>query len=87
MIIDYTIDQVSQIVGVPKSKLRYWESTYKIPVKRTAGRNRRYPQEMVGIFQRIKELDDYGFTAKGIKRKLEEMSPHGWPPPDPSCID
>ena len=87
MIIDLTIDQVSQIVGVPKSRLRYWEAVLSIPVKRTDSGRRRYPQEMVTMFQRIKVLDDYGFAVKGIKKELGKKPPQGGPPPDPSCID
>jgi len=87
MIIDLNIDQVSQIVGVPKNRLRYWEKVLSIPVKRTDSGRRRYPQEMVTMFQRIKVLDDYGFAVKGIKKKLKEKVTLVDPPPDPSCVD
>ena len=87
MTIDLTIDQVSQIVGVPKSKLRYWESVFKVPVTRTVSKRRRYSQEAIDIMKYIEELADYGFATKGIKKKLEEKFPQGGPPPDPSCID
>lgn len=71
MIVDLTIDQVSQIVGVPKNKLRYWETAFQIPVKRTETGRRIYPQEMVALMQRIKDLSDQGFAARGIKTRLE----------------
>ena len=71
MTIDLTIDQVSQIVGVPKTKLRYWETVFEVPVKRTETNVRRYPQEVVDIMKRIKDLSDQGFAARGIKMRLE----------------
>ena len=85
--IDLTIDQVSQIVGVPKTKLRYWETVFKVPIKRTEKNGRRYPQEAVDIMKKIKDLSDYGFSSRGIKARLEEKAVPGGPPPDPSCID
>jgi len=69
--IDLTIDQVSQIVGVPKTKLRYWETVFAVPVNRTETGRRIYPQEVVDIMQRIKDLSDQGFAARGIKMRLE----------------
>ena len=80
MIIDLTIDQVSQIVGVPQSRLRYWEEVFGVPVRRTATRRRHYSQEAIDIMKRIKELNDYGFSSKGIKRKLgDEKFPQASP--------
>ena len=87
MIIDFTIDQVSQIVGVPKSKLRYWETVFEVPVKRTETNVRRYPQEVVDMMKKIKDLSDYGFSTRGIKSHLEGKIAFGPPPPGPSCID
>ena len=87
MTIDLTIDQVSQIVGVPKAKLRYWETVFEVPVKRTETNVRRYPQEVVDIMKRIKDLFDQGFAARGIKMRLAKKAALGGPPPDPSCID
>ena len=87
MIIDFTIDQVSQIVGVPKSKLRYWETVFEVPVKRTETGRRIYPQETVDIMKKIKDLSDQGFAARGIKMRIEKFPPKNFPPPDPSCIE
>ena len=71
IIIDLTIDQVSQIVGVPKTTLRYWEMIFEVPVKRTESGRRIYPQQTVDIMKRIKDLSDQGFAAKGIRMRLE----------------
>ena len=87
MIVDYTIDQVSQIVGVPKTKLRYWETVFEVPVKRTETNRRLYPQATLDTMKRIKDLSDQGFAVRGIKKWLEGKAPSGGPPPDPSCID
>ena len=87
MTIDLTIDQVSQIVGVSKAKLRYWETVFEVPVKRTDSNRRCYSQEVVDLMKRIKGLSDYGFSTRGIKANLEKKGALGGPPPDPSCID
>jgi len=71
IIIDLTIDQVSQIVGVPKTTLRYWEAIFEVPVKRTESGRRIYPQQTVDVMKRIKDLSDLGFSAKGIRMRLE----------------
>lgn len=68
--IDLTIDQVAQIVGVTKSRLRYWEKVFEVPVKRTATKRRRYPQTAVDMMQRIKNLDEEGYAGRGIKRQI-----------------
>jgi DNA-binding transcriptional MerR regulator len=93
--IKYTIEQVSEIVGVSKSKLRYWEKVYPLIINRTPTNRRRYSQETIDTFQRIKELDADGFNVRGIKKQLEKKRRLdertaafvGGPPPDPSCID
>lgn len=85
--IDLTIDQVSQIVGVPKTTLRYWETIFKVPVKRTDTGRRYYHQAAVDIMLRIKALSDEGYASRGIKAHLEKKVTRGGPPPDPSCID
>ena len=74
MTIDLTIDQVSQIVGVPKTTLRYWETIFEVPVKRTESGRRIYPQATVDTMQRIKDLSDQGFAARGIKTRLGTKS-------------
>lgn len=35
MEVDLTIDQVAQIIGVAKTRLRYWEKVFGVPVTRT----------------------------------------------------
>jgi len=84
--IDLTIDQVSQIVGVPKTTLRYWETVFAVPVGRTETNRRIYSQATVSVMKRIKDLSDQGFAVRGIKKWLGEKSPQSGPPPDPSCI-
>jgi DNA-binding transcriptional MerR regulator len=68
--IDYTIDQVAETLGVNKSVLRYWEKIFEIPVKRTAGGQRRYAQEVVAIFERILVLHREGYAPRGIRNQL-----------------
>lgn len=74
MDVDLTIDQVSQIIGVPKTRLRYWEKVFTFPVTRTGSNRRRYSQEAISILKHINELDVYGFATKGIKKELEKRT-------------
>ncbi len=70
--VKYTIDQVSELVGVTKGALRYWEGVYGIEPSRNEGNHRRYTQAQVDTLIRIKDLYAEGFAAKGVKARLEE---------------
>jgi DNA-binding transcriptional MerR regulator len=70
--IDYTIDQVAETLGITKSGLRYWEKVFEIPVKRTVGKQRRYSQETIATFERILELHREGYAVRGIKKQLQK---------------
>jgi DNA-binding transcriptional MerR regulator len=69
--IDLTIDQVSQIVGVPKARLRYWEKIFEVQVKRTAANRRRYPPTAVEAMQFIKQKAEEGYASQGIKKQIQ----------------
>lgn len=52
-----TIDQVSQLLGIPTPTIRSWERRHGVPVvSRTAGGHRRYTSEQVEMLRRLRDL-------------------------------
>jgi DNA-binding transcriptional MerR regulator len=76
-----TIDQVSQLTGVRKSTLRYWEKSFEEFLKpaRTHSNRREYTMEDLDLVKTIKRLLDEGhLTAEGVRLVLLKMfSQHG----------
>jgi DNA-binding transcriptional MerR regulator len=70
--VNYTIDQVSQMVGVQKSTLRYWERVLHIETPRSHGNQRRYPMGHVELFKHIKGLYEEGLATRGVRMRLKE---------------
>ena len=68
----FTIRQVSTLIGIRPSTLRFWEKEFEgilTPV-RTNGRQRRYRPEDLTVIKKIKQLREDGATIPGIKRNL-----------------
>lgn len=69
-----TITEVSDLLQVPASVLRFWETQFHQikPVKRMGGR-RYYQTEDVVLLARIRDyLYKEGFTIKGVQKRLKE---------------
>lgn len=69
-----TIQQVSNILQVEVSTLRFWEKEFEeyLKVKSNKGARKRYTQDQLEIFAQIKELlQTEQYTIKGAKRRLE----------------
>ncbi|MDS1030055.1 MerR family transcriptional regulator [Bacillota bacterium LX-D] len=69
-----TIQQVSNILQVEISTLRFWEKEFEeyLMIKSSKGIRKRYGQEQLEIFSQIKELlQTEQYTIKGAKRRLE----------------
>lgn len=65
----YTIQQLSEILNVPKPTLRFWEKELEgivVPF-RTPGGQRRYTTTHITILERIKALRDSGKSIPEIK--------------------
>ena len=78
-----TIDQISQLTGVRKSTLRYWEKSFDDFLKpaRTQSNRREYTLEDLDIIKAIKRLlEDEHLTTQGVRLKLGEIVPHGGKP-------
>jgi DNA-binding transcriptional MerR regulator len=71
-----TIDQISQITGVRKSTLRYWEKSYDdfLRPSRTHSNRREYTLEDLDRIKAIKQLlEQEHLTAYGVRMRLQEL--------------
>jgi DNA-binding transcriptional MerR regulator len=70
-----TIDQISQLTGVRKSTLRYWEKSFDEFLKpaRTQSNRREYTLEDLDVIKAIKRMiEDEHLTTHGVRLKLGE---------------
>jgi len=68
----FTIRQVSTLIGLRPSTLRFWEKEFEgilVPV-RTNGGQRRYRPEDLTLIRKIKQMREDGATISGIKRNI-----------------
>jgi DNA-binding transcriptional MerR regulator len=78
-----TIDQVSQLTGVRKSTLRYWEKSFMefLRPARTMTNRREYSIDDLDLVKTIKRLlDEEHLTAEGVRVRLEEIVKPAWSP-------
>jgi DNA-binding transcriptional MerR regulator len=72
-----TIDQISQLTGVRKSTLRYWEKSFDefLRPARTHSNRREYTLEDLDMIKAIKRLlEDEHLTTQGVRLKLGEIN-------------
>ena len=71
-----TIDQISQITGIRKSTLRYWEKSFDDFLKpaRTHSNRREYTTEDLDRIKAIQRLlEQEHLTAYGVRMRLQEI--------------
>jgi DNA-binding transcriptional MerR regulator len=71
-----TIDQISQITGIRKSTLRYWEKSFDNFLKpaRTHSNRREYTIEDLDRIKAIQRLlEQEHLTALGVRVRLQEL--------------
>jgi DNA-binding transcriptional MerR regulator len=71
-----TIDQISQITGIRKSTLRYWEKSFDDFLKpaRTHSNRREYTIEDLNRVKAIQRLlEQEHLTALGVRMRLQEL--------------
>jgi DNA-binding transcriptional MerR regulator len=71
-----TIDQVSQLTGVRKSTLRYWEKSFEEFLKpaRTHSNRREYTMDDLDVVKTIKRLlEKEHLTSEGVRVRLEKL--------------
>jgi DNA-binding transcriptional MerR regulator len=72
-----TIDQVSQLTGVRKSTLRYWEKSFDHYLKpaRSNSNRRGYSMDDLDVVHTIKRLiEEEHLTAEGVRVQLERLN-------------
>ena len=70
----YSIGEISDMFGVSKSLIRYWETEFSIlkPHKNSKG-DRRYTKENIAQLQLIFDLvKNRGFTIEGAKNEIKQ---------------
>jgi len=70
----YSIGEISDMFGVSKSLIRYWETEFSIlkPHKNSKG-DRRYTRENIDQLQLIFDLvKNRGFTIEGAKNEIKQ---------------
>jgi|WetSurSiteA1Bulk_404760.scaffolds.fasta_scaffold86555_2 DNA-binding transcriptional MerR regulator len=73
-----TIDQMSQLTGVRKSTLRYWEKSFQefLQPNRTPSNRREYPFDTLERVRAIKRLlEQEHLTGRGVRLRLLELFP------------
>jgi DNA-binding transcriptional MerR regulator len=73
-----TIEQISQLTGVPKSTLRYWEKSFDAFLKpnRTHSNRRKYSLDDLNLVKTIKRLlEQEHLTSQGVRLRLKEAFP------------
>ena len=71
----YSISEVSEILGVTQSNLRFWEKEFKqLKPKRNAKGTRFYTQDDIDVVKRIMFLvSAQRLTLEGAKRRLGQQ--------------
>jgi DNA-binding transcriptional MerR regulator len=72
----YTIGEVSDMLGLNASQIRYWESEFdKLKPRKDRGGNRIYTKEDIEVIKLIHHLvKEKGFTIEGARTKLKNGS-------------
>ena len=73
-----TIEQVSQLTGVRKSTLRYWEKSFEefLRPARTQSNRREYTMEDLDLVKTIKRLlEEEHLTSEGVRLILFKLFP------------
>lgn len=75
----FSIGEVSEILNLPVSQLRFWSGEFNLNVRKNRKGDRLYQQEDIEKLKKIKRLlKDEGFTIEGAKKKINEktLEPH-----------
>lgn len=69
----YKIGEISKLLGLPASTLRYWETEFnQLRPTKSSGRQRFYTQKHIDLLQKLKTLlYDEKLTIDGVKQRLK----------------
>jgi DNA-binding transcriptional MerR regulator len=68
-----SIYKLSELIEVGVTTLKTWESFFEIPLSRNESNARRYTQDNINTFQKIKKLSSDGISLKEVKSLLEQL--------------
>lgn len=68
-----TIKELAKKLGLVEETIRKWESRYSIEVKRNSRNSRYYTDDLVIIFEKIKELKDKKYEDEEIFIELKKI--------------
>lgn len=74
----YSISEVSQLLGINASNLRFWEKEFKqLKPKRNAKSTRFYTEEDITLLKQIIYLVNHqNLTLEGARQKLSQKKDH-----------
>jgi excisionase family DNA binding protein len=67
----YTVDEVSERLGVPRPTLYRYLKEYAVPYERHAGRIS-IPEQSLERIRRVRELHDEGLGTAAVRKRLDE---------------
>ncbi len=67
---EYTIAQVSDLLGCKPYLLRFFESEFALDIPRKENNRRYYTDHEIALFQRINEMKNSGMSNKDIKEEI-----------------
>ena len=68
----YSLREIGRMLGIPPSTVVYYRDRFESCLPRPVGRgrNRRYPQEALAVFGRIREMFEMNLGAEAVEREL-----------------
>ncbi len=81
----YSLREIGRMLGIPPSTVVYYRDRFEscLPRPEGRGRNRRYPQEALAVFGRIREMFEMNLSAEAVERELAARAPARGVAPDP----
>ncbi len=71
----FSIGEVSEILNLPISQLRFWSGEFDLNVRKNRKGDRLYQQEDIEKLKKIKQLlKEEGFTIEGAKKKIKDKN-------------
>jgi|694.fasta_scaffold06623_10 DNA-binding transcriptional MerR regulator len=71
----FSIGEVSEILNLPVSQLRFWSGEFDLNVRKNRKGDRLYQQEDIEKLKKIKQLlKEEGFTIEGAKKKIKDKN-------------
>jgi DNA-binding transcriptional MerR regulator len=68
----YSLREIGRMLGIPPSTVVYYRDRFEscLPRPMGRGRTRRYPQEALAVFGRIREMFEQNLSADAVEREL-----------------